>query len=209
MARRRLACLLAAGLVLPAARSVPAHPHTDVVYSVVLRLGAKGVESVGFVFSFDPLFSAILLRNAGEGDPEIIARNHTAGLRQIPFEIEITYNGIPVALEPPTDLRVTTAGGRVTYRFVVPLRSPLHPPSTIDITVDDPGFFAAFSLRSPDPVDVQATGGATAVCDRARTSTGAPGPIRCEYADDTSSCSSALPEASTMCSRSSSGVSSR
>jgi ABC-type uncharacterized transport system substrate-binding protein len=181
-APRRLACLLVAGLILVAAGSASAHPHIHVVYSMVLPLGPQGVEGVGFVFTFDVLFSAILLRDAGEGDPESSARSHARMLRQIPFEIEIAYNGMPVALDPPADLRVTTAGGHVTYRFIVPLRSILRPPGTIDISVDDPGVFAAFVLRSPDSVDVQASGPFTAVCDRARTSTGAPGPVRCEYA---------------------------
>jgi ABC-type uncharacterized transport system substrate-binding protein len=181
-ARSRLACLLAASLILLAVRSAQAHPHVYVVYSVVLPLGPQSVEHIGFVFTFDVLFSTILLRDAGGGDPESISRNHARMLQQIPFEIEIAYNGMPVALEPPTDLRVTTTGGQVTYRFDVPLRSILRPPGTIDISVNDPGVFAAFILRSPDPVDVEAAGGATATCDRARTSTGAPGPVRCEYA---------------------------
>ena len=181
MARRRLAGVLAVGLILLAARTAPAHPHVYVVYSMVLPLGPQGVEHVGFVFTFDALFSAILLRDAGQGDVETVARNHARMLEQIPHEIEITFNGAPVGLEPATGLQVSTEGGRVTYRFVMPLRTPLVPPGTIDITVDDPGVFAAFVLRTPEPVDVQGAGVFTATCDRARTSTGAPGPVRCEY----------------------------
>jgi ABC-type uncharacterized transport system substrate-binding protein len=155
-ARSRLAGPLAAGLILLVAGGAPAHPHVYVVYSVMLPLGPQGVEHVGFVFTFDVLFSAILLRDAGEGDPESISRNHARMLQQ--------------------------TGGQVTYRFVVPLSSILRPPGTIDISVDDPGLIAAFMLRSPDPVDVQAASGATARCDRVRMPTGAPGPVRCEYA---------------------------
>jgi hypothetical protein len=103
-------------------------------------------------------------------------------LQQIPHEIEVTYNGTPVELEAPTDLHVSNAGGRLTYRFMMPLRTPLRPPGAIDITVDDSGFFAAFVLRTPDPVDVQGIGASSAVCDRVRKPTGAPGPVRCEYA---------------------------
>jgi hypothetical protein len=65
---------------------------------------------------------------------------------------------------------------------MMPLRTPLRPPGAIDITVDDSGFFAAFVLRTPDSVDVQGIGASSAVCDRVRKPTGAPGPVRCEYA---------------------------
>ncbi len=174
---------LVAILVVGGARSTPAHPHALVVYSIVLSVAPPGVDRVGFVFTFDPLFSAVLLREAGQGDPVSVSRHHERILQQIPFEIEIAFNGAPVALEQPADLHVTIAGGRVTYRFVVPLRSRLLPPGTIDISVEDPGLFAAFALHGADPVEVQNAGAFTATCDRAQTPTGAPGPLRCQYAE--------------------------
>jgi ABC-type uncharacterized transport system substrate-binding protein len=139
------------------------------------------VDRIGFVFSFDPLFSAIILRNVGEGDAVDVLRNHERSLRQLPFEIEIAFNGMPVALETPTDLQVSTEGGQVKYRFAVPLRDRLLPPGTIDISVDDPGMFAAFALRAEAPVEIYASGPFAASCERALTATGAPGPVRCQY----------------------------
>lgn len=173
--------LVIIAFILLADRTASAHPHVYVVYSVVLPLGSERVERIGFVFTFDVLFSAILLRDAGQGDAETVSRNHARMLEQIPHEIEVSFNGAPVALESPTDLQVSSAGGRVTYRFMMPLRTALLPPGTIDITVDDPGVFAAFVLRTPGPVDVEGTGAFTAVCDRAQKPTGAPGPVRCVY----------------------------
>jgi ABC-type uncharacterized transport system substrate-binding protein len=170
-------------LVACGAAIARAHPHVFIVHSVVLPVKAHGVDGVGFVFTFDALFSAIILRDAGQGDAETVSGNHARILRQLPFEVEVTFNGVPVALEEPTDLSVTTAGGRVTYRFLVPFRTPLLPPGTIDISVDDSGFFAAFVLRDPDPVQIQASGAFVVTCERARTSTGAPGPLRCRYED--------------------------
>jgi hypothetical protein len=102
-----LATLLVAGPV-----GAQAHPHALVVYSIVLSLPPGGVDRIGFVFTFDPLFSAIILRNVGEGDPVDVLRNHERSLRQLPFEIEIAFNGVPVALETPTDLQVSTEGVR-------------------------------------------------------------------------------------------------
>ena len=171
-----LAVLLASG-----AASAQAHPHALIVYSIALTLSADGVDRVGFAFMFDPLFSAIILRDVGEGDPVVVLSKHERSLRQVPFEIEIAFNGAPVELESPTDLRVSTAGGQITYRFVVPLRGRLLPPGTIDVSVDDPGMFAAFALRAAAPVEIEASGPFTASCHRARTPTGAPGPVRCQY----------------------------
>ena len=160
-----------------------AHPHALVVYSIVLSLPPGGVDRIGFVFTFDPLFSAIMLRNAGVGDPDDVLRNHEASLRQLPFEIEIAFNGTRVAMEAPTNLQVSTEGGQITYRFAVPLRDRLLPPGTIDIGVDDPGMFAAFALRASAPVEIHASGPFAASCERVRTPTRAPGPVRCQYVE--------------------------
>jgi ABC-type uncharacterized transport system substrate-binding protein len=160
-----------------------AHPHALIVYSIVLPLASDGVDRVGFVFTFDPLFSALVLRNAGMGDSAAGLGYHEQSLRQVPFEIHIAFNGVPVALDSPADLGVSTAGGQLTYRFVVPLRERLRPPGTIDIAVDDPGMFTAFALRAGAPVEIQTSGPYHASCHRARTPTGAPGPVRCQYVD--------------------------
>jgi ABC-type uncharacterized transport system substrate-binding protein len=177
----RCAGLLAASLILLWGPPATPHPHAYVLYSIVLPLVGETVERIGFVFTFDVLFSAILLRDAGTGDADAVARRHARMLEQIPHEIEIVFNGTPVGLDAPTDLRVSNAGGRLTYRFMIPLRTALRPPGAIDIAVDDPGMFAAFVLRTPDPVDVEGAGAFTAVCDRTRKPTGAPGPVRCDY----------------------------
>jgi hypothetical protein len=143
--------------------------------SVVLPLGPEGMERVGFVFTFDPLFSATILRAAGDGDPETLAQRHARILQQIPHEIRLTFNGTPVKIEPPPDVEVTTAAGRVTYRFAVLLPAPLRPPGTLDITVDDPGLLAAYAPHVFEPVEVQTSGAFTASCERASTTRGAPG----------------------------------
>lgn len=169
--------LLGAGTITAAA-----HPHTYVIYSVVLPLGPRGIEGIGFVFTFDPMFSAVILADVDRGDPAEAAARHLRSLRQLPHEIDVTFNGAPVALAPPTDVQVTRAGAQLTYRFLVPLAAPLLPPGTLDITVEDHGYFAAFVLRSGDPVEVVGSGVSSATCARARTPTGAPGPLRCEYA---------------------------
>ena len=178
---RECAVPLLATLLVGGAGGVQAHPHALVVYSIVLSLPPGGVDRVGFVFTFDPLFSAIILRNAGEGDPADVLRNHEASLRQLPFEIEIAFNGAPVPMEAPTNLQVSTGGGQVTYRFAVPLRGRPLPPGTIDIAVDDPGMFVAFALRAAAAVEIHASGPFAASCERGQTPTGAPGPIRCQY----------------------------
>jgi ABC-type uncharacterized transport system substrate-binding protein len=180
-ARRRSLVWLLVSLVTVGTGSANAHPHVYVVYSIVLPLGPCGVDRVGFVFTFDPMFSTTILRDASEGDPASVAANHARILRQIPHEIAVMFNGLPVELDPSIDLEATVAGGQVTYRFVVPLRAPLPAPGTIDIIVDDPGVFVAFALRGFAPVDVRAGGPFTASCSRARTPSGAPGPVRCQY----------------------------
>jgi ABC-type uncharacterized transport system substrate-binding protein len=176
---RRLAWVL--GVLLGAApAAAPAHPHAYVVYSVVLPLGPRGLEAIGLVFTFDPLYSAVILADAGRADPPDAAA-HARILRQLPWEIELTFNGAPVAAGAPTGLQVAASGAQVTYRFLLPLATPLRPPGTLDITVEDHGYFLAFALRAAAPVEIVSSGEATASCARARTPTGAPGPLRCQY----------------------------
>jgi ABC-type uncharacterized transport system substrate-binding protein len=159
--------------------SAPAHPHVYVVYSVVLPAGPT-VEAIGLVFTFDEPFSAMIRTAAAWGGAARAAASHAQILRQLPHEIEITYDGAPVALEPPTGLEVGRDGERVVYRFRVPLRRPLRAPGTLEVRVDDPGFYTAFALQAPDPVEVHGPGAVT--CARATTPGGAPGPLRCTYA---------------------------
>ncbi len=182
MRRRHLAAWLLALATLGGAGSASAHPHIYVVYSVVLPLAAEGVTRVGFVFTFDELFSAIILRDAGQGEPARVARNHARILDEIPHEIELTFNGTAVAFDAPTEVEATLAAGRLSYRFAVRLRTTLPPAGTLDISVDDPGFYTAFTLRDGAPVEVRAAAGLTAACERARAPSGAPGPLRCRYA---------------------------
>jgi ABC-type uncharacterized transport system substrate-binding protein len=163
-------------LVLSGTRSAAAHPHALVVYSIVLSLAPPGLEGVGVAFTFERGHPS----RRGGGRSGGTSRHHARILQQIPFEIEIAFNGASVALEPPTDLHVSITGGRVTYRFVVPLRRRLLPPGTIDIRVEDPGLFAAFVLSGTDPVELQDAGAFTATCARAQTPTGALGPLRCQ-----------------------------
>ena len=69
-----------------------AHPHALVVYSIVLSLPPGGVDRIGFVFTFDPLFSAIILSRTarpietapeacteGFGRPSQISRQRSTG----------------------------------------------------------------------------------------------------------------------------------
>jgi ABC-type uncharacterized transport system substrate-binding protein len=180
---RLIRCLAwALGLLLGAgAGTAHAHPHAYVLYSVVLPLGPAGAEALGFVFTFDPLYSAVILADAARSDPAEAPAAHARILRQLPFEIEATFNGAPLALGAPTDVQVTETAAQVTYRFRVPLAAPLRPPGTLDISVEDHGYFLAFALRAAAPVEVQtAWDGATASCARARRPSGAPGPLRCE-----------------------------
>jgi ABC-type uncharacterized transport system substrate-binding protein len=70
----RLAWLIAMSLVVGAA-SAQAYPHAFVVYSVVLPLTPQRLDRIGFVFTFDPLFSVIILRGLGPDDPASRSRS--------------------------------------------------------------------------------------------------------------------------------------
>jgi ABC-type uncharacterized transport system substrate-binding protein len=163
------------------AGGVAAHPHLYVDYAVTLPVGPQSIDDVGFAFTFDVPYSAMVRYATQAAGAEGAAERHAGVLRQLPYEIEINYNGAPVALEEPTDLKVTDSGGKLTYEFRVRLPTPLAPPGTIDISVVDHGMYAAFAPRPFTPVEVKASGAATATCERAQPPNLATGQIRCRY----------------------------
>ena len=69
----------------------------------------------------------------------------------------------------------------VLYSVVLPLGDRGIESGTLDIAVEDHGYFLAFALRTGAPVEVLASGASTASCERARQPSGAPGPLRCDY----------------------------
>ena len=177
-ARRARAALMAASLLAGLPAGVVAHPHIWVTYAIVLPLGPQGLEAVQFVWTFDELFSGMILGAGGRG-ADAPADTHLRTLRAIPHVIEVFHDGAAVELGEPGDLAVSVADHQVTYRFSVPLRRPVAAPGVVDVHVDDPGLFTAFTLRAPNPTEIRSSGPLTAGCDRARLPSGAPGPIRC------------------------------
>jgi ABC-type uncharacterized transport system substrate-binding protein len=174
MRRTLLVALLLAAGPGPAA----AHPHIWVTYGIGLPLGPRGLEAVEFVWTFDELFSGMILADAG-GRGDAATRVHLRTLRSIPYVIEVAVNGVPVPVGEVRDLAVSVAGAQVTYRFSIPLSMALAPPGVIDIHVDDPGLFTAFTLRAADPAEIRSSGPFRAACERVRRPSGAPGPLRC------------------------------
>ena len=176
----RVAAIGAVWLLLHAAGAV-AHPHLYIDYGVILPVGPQSIDDVGFVFTFDVQYSAMIRYATQAAGGAGAAERHAGVLRQLPYEIEINYNGAPVALDEPSDLRVTDNGGKLTYEFRVRLPTPLAPPGTIDITVQDHGMYAAFAPRPFTPVEVKASGPATATCEQTPPPNLATGQIRCRY----------------------------
>jgi ABC-type uncharacterized transport system substrate-binding protein len=169
------------GLLAAGTGSLLAHPHVYVDYSVALDAGPRGLDSIGFVFTFDEGFSATARALAGWGDPAGAPEKHARLLAQLPFEIEITYDGEPLALGPPTDVMASETAGRVRYRFRVPFATCVRPPGTLEIHVEDYGYYAAFALDGLAPVEVKTSGTASMACTRPPGPSGAPGPLRCRY----------------------------
>ena len=175
-----MAAIGAVWLLLHAGGAV-AHPHLYIDYAVILAVGPRSIDDIGFVFTFDVQYSAMIRYATQAAGAAGAAERHAGVLRQLPYEIEINYNGAPVALDEPTDLRVTDNGGKLIYEFRVRLLTPLAPPGTLDITVQDYGMYAAFAPRPFTPVEVKASDTATATCERTQPPSVGTGQIRCRY----------------------------
>jgi ABC-type uncharacterized transport system substrate-binding protein len=179
--RRWFSRIAVVGVLLGWTGSALAHPHVYVAYSVLLDVGPHSIESIGFVFTFDEGFSATARTLVGWGDPASGPEKHARLLEQLPYEVEVTYDGKPVALGPPTDVNASEADGRVRYRFRVPLVTSVLPPGTLEIHVEDYGFYVAFALNPSAPAEVKTSGAGSVTCTRPSKPNGAPGPLRCRY----------------------------
>jgi ABC-type uncharacterized transport system substrate-binding protein len=181
-ARPRTRALAGVGVLLAlfCATRAGAHPHAYVDYAIALRAGTQ-IDGIGLVFTFDEQFSSLLRYHAQWQTGATPSERYAASLRQLPYEIDASYNGAHVALEDPEDVQFLDEGGRITCRFRVRLRTALVPPGVIVISVEDPGFYLAFALRAGDPAEVQASASARLACQRGGASSGAPRGVRCVY----------------------------
>jgi ABC-type uncharacterized transport system substrate-binding protein len=166
-----VAALVGALLLLGPSPAAP-HPHMTVEYTLELLVGARGPEGIRLTWTIDRDVSEVLLdlfdadRNGRLSPAEV--RRLEEHVRQEQgrsgFFTAITLDGESVPTPAPQGFVASVVHGQLTYRFTLPIRSKGAPRGTVDVVVDDPNYFVAFTLASGNPVKVVAAAPFGAEC---------------------------------------------
>jgi ABC-type uncharacterized transport system substrate-binding protein len=181
------AVVLASAVVALAAGPAGAHPHVFIDYAVTLVVAGDRLEAVRLTWTFDDLFSGFILqefdkdRNGALSAPEVqrIEATHLAELHKSSYYATVSVNGKPVESPAAREFRATAAKGIVTYEFTLPLGVPLASASGVEVMVDDPVYYIAYTPVAVSP-QTQTFGAHTMECRVAKDQTGATaGAVRC------------------------------
>ncbi len=179
----RILGLVAAVLTLgPAMAS--GHPHVFIDYSIVFVVGARGAESIRMEWTFDEMYSAMLLqrydtdRNGvlSPGEAKTMHEQHFARLGEDHHFIELKAGGQMVPVRGVRDFQAKAVKGIVTYGFTVPLPSLDAAQGVVEISLTDEEFYVAFSV-GPGPTRIDAPPTYQAECAVIGDNEG----VRCRY----------------------------
>jgi ABC-type uncharacterized transport system substrate-binding protein len=156
-------------------------------YTVALVVVGDRLTGVRLTWTFDDLFSGFILqefdkdRNGILSAPEVqrIEEKHLPELKRVGFYTTVNVNGKPVTVPDVREFRATAAKGIVTYEFTLPLGVSLASTTAIEVLVDDPVYYIAYT---PGPVTPQSqTFGLYSVdCRLSQDKSGAtPDAVRC------------------------------
>ncbi|MGH7335139.1 MAG: DUF1007 family protein [Candidatus Rokuibacteriota bacterium] len=155
------AAVLALGLVLVAS-AASAHPHVFVEHTITVVVGGDGLEGFRFAWTFDEMFCSMIVltfdanKDKSLSAPEVktIEQKHFANLKDFNFFVHLRLNDKPVAVTSFKDFQVKVANGQVVYEFTIPVNAA---EGTLELAVDDPTYYSAFSLNQRSPVQVQSS----------------------------------------------------
>ena len=184
---RRVAAWTFAGLLLGWAAPVAGHPHVFIDYSVTLLLAGDSIDGVRLTWTFDDLFSGFILqefdgdRNQAFSPEEArrIEQRHLSEFEKASYYATVNVNGKPVATQQARTFRPSVVKGIVTYEFVVPVKVPLAGTTALEVLLDDPVYYIAYTATGVAPQS-QTVGAYVVECRVARDGTGAaPDAVRC------------------------------
>jgi ABC-type uncharacterized transport system substrate-binding protein len=176
-----------AWLLLGAPSPVPAHPHVFVDYAVTLLIGGDALDGIRLTWTFDDLFSGFILqefdrdRNQALSPEEVrqIEQKHLTEFQRAGYYTTVNVNGKAAVVPPARDFRASAAKGIVTYEFVLPVRSSLATTTALEILIDDPVYYIAYTPVAVTP-QKQAAGAYALECRVVPDRTGAtPDAVRC------------------------------
>ncbi len=166
-------CLAAVLLACAPVLAASAHPHVFISNRTTLMFDGQSFQGVAFQWTFDPMFSAMILGDYDPGHTGKFDAARAAALKAGAFDNLENYHyfvAIWVGGKPVRKLAIrqfapsVSDQGRLVYRFFVPVDVPLKAePQTVLLTVYDDSYYVAFDILHAQDVTVES--GPSVSCD--------------------------------------------
>jgi ABC-type uncharacterized transport system substrate-binding protein len=168
---RKVGFLVILGLLAGPGTGLSAHPHVwaDVKAEVAIQAGY--VEGVWAIWTFDEIFSQLILEDndptgTGTIDDQMsasIRKTYFDNLKAYAYYSHLQLGTKPLAVPQPTQFRASLVpGGRVQYRFFLPLAVRMSPQTPLGVAFYDETFFTDMVFDRNQPVRLQVTAGGKA-----------------------------------------------
>jgi ABC-type uncharacterized transport system substrate-binding protein len=171
-------------LALPCGTSpAAAHPHVFVSYAVALRIGAEGPTGLTFSWTFDEMYSALVIGDyvkdaptdtataaLSDADSQRLRDNAFANSAKYHYFIDVWLNRKPIAIDRVTEFAAALRDHRLVYTFTVPLAAQAaqglngRGQNELVVVVFDYEYYVEFSLAKAHPVTVEAGDGIAVKC---------------------------------------------
>jgi len=165
--------LLAALLAVAPALAAVAHPHVFIDSRITLSFEQGMFQGIGLQWTFDPMFSAMILGDYDPGHTGRFDTAHAAALKEGAFDNLVNYHyfvAIWLGGKPLRKLVIqeftpsVQEKGRLVYNFFIPVKIPVTvEDKTVLLTVYDDSYYVAFDILRVENVTVQS--GPNIACD--------------------------------------------
>ena len=161
----RVPILLAALCLAPLApQAARAHPHEFVDIAITLRFDETGrLAALDVAWTWDDLTSMLMLEDFGldpDGDGQLtddergqLVARFSDWPEDFAGDLYLAWQGQPVAMGGPLDLRADYRDGRLVVAFARALPQPPDPAEApLLMQAYDPGYYVAYDLAGPPEI---------------------------------------------------------
>jgi ABC-type nickel/cobalt efflux system permease component RcnA/ABC-type uncharacterized transport system substrate-binding protein len=144
-------------LCLPSVQTASAHPHVYVDTSLTFVVGENGLEGIRQHWLFDEIFSNAIMGDLGLTPETLAVPMGQQKVREGAFAYLANYDyftlietggkKLPISA---TDFKATTAAGRLSYDFTVPLNLPFDQIKDFRVAIFDKEYYSDILLKKDE-----------------------------------------------------------
>lgn len=147
-----------------------AHPHVWADVKAEVKVAAGYIDGIWTQWTFDEVFSQLILSDHdADGDGVLNARESTSvqkgyfdNLKTYAYFTHLGLGSRKLEVPTPQKFQAAVHGGRVTYRFFLPLGLRLDAKTPLAVAFYDDSFFTDMVFAKKNPVALTATEGGKA-----------------------------------------------